>query len=87
MAQETYLSLGYLALGLLLAYGIGCVNPAYYWLRWRCAVDIRDLGSGNAGSRNVSRLLGKGPAISVFFFDAGKAMFCVWMCRLVADNF
>jgi len=41
------------------AYALGCVSTGYYLTRLRTGKDIRQTGSGSAGARNVSRLLGK----------------------------
>jgi glycerol-3-phosphate acyltransferase PlsY len=40
------------------AYCMGCFSAGYYLVRWRTGEDIRLLGSGNAGARNVGRRLG-----------------------------
>ena len=40
------------------AYLGGCILTGYYLVRLRLGVDVRSLGSGNAGARNVSRVLG-----------------------------
>jgi acyl phosphate:glycerol-3-phosphate acyltransferase len=62
---------------LLLAYGLGCLNAGYYLLRWRDGRDIRQLGSGNAGARNVGRVLGRQGFALVFVLDAAKGVLAV----------
>lgn len=39
-------------------------------------IDIRDYGSGNAGTTNVMRTLGKKAGLITYFGDALKAVFC-----------
>ena len=41
------------------AYALGCLSTGYYLVRLRSGIDIRRLGSGSAGARNVGRALGK----------------------------
>ena len=60
-----------------LAYGLGCINAAYYVLRWHDGRDIRLLGSGNAGARNVGRVLGRGAFALAFLLDAAKGLIAV----------
>jgi len=60
-----------------LAYGLGCFNAAYYLLRWHDGRDIRRLGSGNAGARNLGRVLGRGAFALVFVLDAAKGLVAV----------
>jgi len=43
--------------------------------------DIRQLGSGNIGATNVTRILGKKFGILTFIFDSGKGMFMVIIAR------
>ena len=63
------------------AYGLGCLNAAYYLLRWRDGRDIRELGSGNAGARNAGRTLGEGAFALVFVLDAAKGVVPVLAAR------
>ncbi len=40
------------------SYFLGCVSTGYYLVRLRTGQDIRSIGSGSTGTRNVGRLLG-----------------------------
>jgi glycerol-3-phosphate acyltransferase PlsY len=63
------------AVGLLaisLAYTLGCCNASYYLVRWKTGDDLRVHGSGNAGARNVGRLLGPAWFALAFVLDAAK---------------
>jgi acyl phosphate:glycerol-3-phosphate acyltransferase len=59
---------------ILSAYGLGCLNAAYYLARWKTGGDIRKSGSGTAGARNVSRMLGRGWSTLVFVADFIKGV-------------
>ena len=56
----------------LLAYALGSFPTGYYLLRLRTGQDIRQLGSGTAGSRNVARTVGLAPAAITLAGDAAK---------------
>lgn len=56
---DSTLSLGRLLVACGIAYLLGCLNTGYYLVRLRTGQDVRALGSGNAGARNVGRILGK----------------------------
>ena len=43
-------------------------------------IDIRDFGSGNSGTTNTMRVLGKKAGLITFFVDALKAVFCWFAC-------
>ena len=63
------------------SYFLGCVTAGYYWTRWQTGRDIRDLGSGNVGARNVGRTLGPLGFAVVFLFDFAKGMFAVTLAN------
>jgi glycerol-3-phosphate acyltransferase PlsY len=70
------------ACGLLIcAYVLGCFTAGYYLVRWSVGNDIRETGSGSAGAKNVSRVLGKTGFIITGLLDAGKGMLAVWAAR------
>ena len=57
----------------LAAYLIGSVSPSYTLVHYLKGIDIRDVGSRNAGTLNSYHQLGAWWAILVFIVDAGKA--------------
>ncbi|MFM1767826.1 MAG: hypothetical protein RJA22_355 [Verrucomicrobiota bacterium] len=62
---------------LLASYALGCFTAGYYWTRWRTGRDIRGLGSGNVGARNVGRTLGTQGFLVTFLLDFAKGMAAV----------
>lgn len=71
-------------LTVLLSYGLGCFNTAYYVVRWRTGQDIRTLGSGAAGARNAGRVLGRHGFIVVFAGDLLKGALALYLARWMA---
>ncbi|MCC6458385.1 MAG: glycerol-3-phosphate acyltransferase [Caldilineaceae bacterium] len=65
----------------LVSYGLGCFSTAYYLVRWRTGQDIRTLGTGTAGARNVGRFLGKSGFALTFLGDALKGALAVGLAR------
>ena len=63
------------------AYLVGSVSPSYMLVRRRLGRDIRQLGDGNAGAENVSRLVGLRPAIAVAAVDISKGLVVVLVAR------
>jgi len=57
---------------ILCSYALGCFSTGYYLVRFRTGKDIRKLGSGNTGTRNAGRALGKSGLVITFLGDAGK---------------
>ena len=70
----------YVLISMILGYGFGCFQTAYIIGRMN-QIDIREYGSGNAGTTNALRTLGKGAALGTFLGDALKGMFAVWIVR------
>ena len=63
---------------LVLGYFIGCLQTAYIVGKFK-KMDIRDHGSGNAGTTNTIRVLGMKTGIIVFVCDVLKAVAAYWM--------
>jgi glycerol-3-phosphate acyltransferase PlsY len=69
-------------LGLLGAYAVGCVNTGYYLVRWRTGQDLRAIGSGNAGAKNVGRILGPWGFAAALLGDMLKGALAMLGARL-----
>ena len=69
------------------SYILGCFTTGYYYVRMRTEQDIRDLGSGSVGARNVGRVLGwRGFSITLLG-DFAKGAFAVWAAQyFTPDN-
>lgn len=59
----------------VLGYFIGALVQAGYWMGKINKIDIREHGSGNAGTTNVMRTLGKKAGFITYLLDAFKAVF------------
>jgi len=73
-----------LLLVLVLAYLIGSVNLSIIISKAMGKGDIREQGSKNAGTTNVLRVLGKGPALMVFLWDVFKGVIAIAIARGLA---
>ena len=67
----------------LVAYLLGSFPTSFIMARMTKGIDIREVGSGNAGATNVLRSVGKIPALITLIVDVGKGVFVV----TVAANF
>ncbi|WP_414732003.1 glycerol-3-phosphate 1-O-acyltransferase PlsY [Acetobacterium carbinolicum] len=63
------------------AYLIGNLNFAYILVKFLKNEDVRNYGSGNAGTTNVLRVMGKNVAIPVFLLDALKGCLVIVIGR------
>ena len=59
------------------AYLAGSVSPSYILARFTKGVDVRKVGTLNAGTLNAFNVLGKKGGAFVFLFDFGKGLFAV----------
>ena len=60
---------------IVLGYFFGLIEMGYILGKIK-NIDIRDFGSGNSGTTNTMRVLGKKAGLITFFVDALKAVFC-----------
>lgn len=64
-------------------YLLGSISWSYLIVRWHDGVDIRRVGSGNAGATNVLRVSGLWPAIGALALDIGKGVAAVAAAALL----
>ncbi|WP_443770807.1 glycerol-3-phosphate 1-O-acyltransferase PlsY [Anaerostipes sp.] len=67
---------------MIVGYLFGCFQTGYFVGRIN-KIDIRDYGSGNSGTTNTLRTLGKTAAIITFLGDALKGLIAVNLARYV----
>lgn len=68
------------------AYFIGCFCTGYYLVRARTGQDIRILGSGSTGARNVGRILGKPGFMLTVAGDFLKGCLAVWLAKKFSND-
>ena len=73
MERLICLIIGYVCGNLQMAYIVGKLN----------GIDIREHGSGNAGTTNALRVLGRKAGIIVFLGDVLKCAAAIWICRFI----
>ena len=69
---------------IITAYLLGNISPSYILAKRLAGVDIRTQGSGNAGSTNVLRTLGKKAGALTFIGDVLKGLIAVLIARFIA---
>lgn len=68
---------------LLIGYLVGAIFQSGYWYGRFNHIDIREYGSGNAGTTNVMRTLGKKAGVITYFVDALKSIFAAIIVHYV----
>ncbi len=68
---------------LVIGYVIGCIQTAFIVGKLMGKIDIRDFGSGNAGTTNVTRVLGAKAGAIVFIADILKAVAAYIICSVM----
>ena len=70
----------------VIAYFLGSVPFGLLFARLFAKADIREVGSGNIGATNVTRVAGLLPGILTLLFDAGKGALAVTVAGRVTDH-
>lgn len=78
-----WLALAGALLCIVIPYLLGSINPAVLISKTFFHEDIRNYGSGNAGTTNMLRTFGKKAAAATFLFDLGKAAASFWLGMLI----
>jgi glycerol-3-phosphate acyltransferase PlsY len=68
------------------SYLLGCLATGYYLVHLRLGQDLRDLGSGSTGAKNVARVLGPGASLLTLAGDIGKGALAVWLVRYLTSD-
>ncbi|WP_198160463.1 glycerol-3-phosphate 1-O-acyltransferase PlsY [Paraclostridium sordellii] len=69
---------------IIISYCVGSISTSYIIAKRMMGVDIRTQGSGNAGSTNVLRTLGKKAGALTFLGDLLKGVIAVLIAKLIA---
>ena len=67
----------------VIAYAIGSVNFSVILSKRMAGFDVRERGSGNAGSTNMLRSVGKGAAALTLILDIGKGLIAILIAFLI----
>ncbi|WDL97131.1 glycerol-3-phosphate 1-O-acyltransferase PlsY [Alicyclobacillus sp. ALC3] len=76
----------YILLSILLAYLLGSISTSTLITRWRAKIDIRDVGSGNAGATNTLRVLGVRWGLVVLALDACKGVLATLLAMAMVHH-
>lgn len=68
------------------AYALGCLAGGYYLVRWTTGQDMRRIGSGSVGARNVSTVLGARGFVATLLWDVLKGVLAVWGARVFTGD-
>ena len=76
-------SIGMIILAVVIAYFIGCISPSIMLAKAR-GIDIKKEGSGNAGTTNALRVMGKKAGVITLVVDIMKGVIAVLLGNLIA---
>ena len=71
----------------IIAYLIGSVNFSVILSKKMAGFDVRERGSGNAGTTNMLRSVGKGAAVLTLICDILKGVICIGIAILLGKIF
>lgn len=71
---------------LILGYFVGAIIQTGFWIGKFNHIDIRDYGSGNAGTTNTMRTLGKKAGMLTYFMDAFKSCLVAILIHFIYGN-
>ncbi len=69
----------------IIAYAIGSINFSVIFSRKFAGFDVREKGSGNAGTTNMLRSVGKGAAALTLVCDILKGIVAIWIAILIGN--
>lgn len=75
----------YFVLAIVIAYLLGSISPSTLLAKAK-GLDIKKEGSGNAGTTNTLRVLGKKAAIITLIIDIGKGVLAVSLAFLISGH-
>ncbi len=70
----------------LIGYALGCIPTGYVLVRLRTGQDVRRLGSGSTGARNVGRLLGRWGFLLTLLGDITKGALALALAQAWAGS-
>lgn len=70
----------------VIAYAIGSINFSVILSKKMAGFDVRERGSGNAGTTNMLRSVGKGPAALTLILDILKGIVAILIARFIVGN-
>ena len=72
-------------IAIIASYLLGSISFGYLTGKLLKGIDIRQYGSGNAGTTNIQRTLGTIPALVVLLLDVGKGIVAVTIAKYLSD--